>query len=95
MAGIRKVYSPELKKKVVIEAIKEIKTFSEITSEYKVKASQISKWKKHVLEHIPELFKSSQDSRLKEKDELIERLYGQIGKLNVEVEWLKKKLEIA
>ena len=88
---IRKRYSANFKAKVAIEALKEEKTAGQIASESGVHTVQISQWKKTARESILEGFKSPMGSK-KPKDEASrEDLYAQIGKLKVELDWLKKK----
>lgn len=53
----RKIHSPEFKAKVALEAIKEMKTASELTSQYHVHPTQISTWKKQALENLVESFR--------------------------------------
>ena len=87
----RKIYPKELRARVALEALKETKTIAELSSEYEVHSNMISKWKKHLQENIANVFvrKNEQDPSDKE---LIENLYKQIGKSQVEIDWLKKKL---
>jgi len=92
MRGIRKQFSKEFKAKVAIEAMKGLKTTAEISSEFKVHASQIGQWKKELQESLPGIFAGKRDPEEKQKNELIDELYKQIGQLQVENDWLKKKL---
>jgi transposase len=92
MSGIRKSYSPELKARVVLEALKEEKTMAELGSMFKVSPRQILDWKKIVKENLRCLFQNTTHKVIKEKEELIDRLYKQVGQLQVEYEWLKKKI---
>ena len=87
----RKRYTKEFKAKVALEAVKGQKTANEITSEYEVHVSQVNSWKKQLLEAAPEVFGRGRDREAAERDAERDRLYQQIGKLQVEVEWLKKK----
>ncbi len=88
----RKQYGNEFKAKVVLEVIKGQKTLAEISSHYRVHPSQIMKWKKKVIEALPELFKNGNGKRASTDDDaLIAELYQQIGRLKVELDWLKKK----
>lgn len=87
----RKRYSKEFKAKVALEAVKAQKTISEIASEYGVHTSQINKWKKHLIQSLPEVFSQNTDKQAIEYETERDRLYRQIGKLQVEVDWLKKK----
>ena len=87
----RRNHSAEFKARVVLEALKGIKSMSELASEYEVHPNQISTWKKQVLAELPGIFS---DRRKRESDggeELKARLYEQIGQLQVELNWLKKK----
>ena len=88
----RKTYSPELKAKIAVEAIRELRTVSELAAAYDVHPSVIKRWKRQVLEQMPSLF-SSRKQRVQEKqqEELTATLYQQIGQLKVELDWLKKK----
>jgi len=95
MSNIRKKYSAEEKAKIALEALKGEMTQSQITSKYSVHTTQIANWKRQLKDGIVEIFK---DKRHKEsrsdQDELIEELYKKIGKLEVELDWLKKKSDL-
>lgn len=91
MGNIRKKYPPSFKAKVALEAIREEKTSAELASQYEVHPSQIRKWKRIAMSGIIELFTENRQKRDKEKNLLIEELYREIGKLKVELDWLKKK----
>ena len=87
----RKVYPKELRARVALEAIKENKTVAQISSEYEVHSNMVSKWKKHLQDNIADIF-----TRKNEKDpdaeQQIDNLYKEIGRIQVENGWLKKKL---
>jgi transposase-like protein len=87
----RKVYPKELRARVALEAIKENKTIAEISSEYEVHSNMISKWKKHLQDNIADIFirKNEKDPNTQEQ---IDNLYKEIGRIQVENGWLKKKL---
>ena len=88
----RKVYQSEFKAKVALEAVKGRKTMNEIAKEYQIHPNQISKWKKQFLESLPGIFDNSRAGRSGGADEeLTDQLYQQIGRLKVELDWLKKK----
>jgi transposase len=94
MSVQRKRYSAELKARVALEAIKCQKTTNEIAAEYGVHPSQISQWKKQVLDELPHLFSRQEKNRERteaEAETTIANLYQQIGQLKVEVDYLKKK----
>jgi len=65
---------------------------AELSSEFSVHVSQITKWKKELADGIPGIFTGKGDPEEKSKDKLIEDLYKRIGQIEVENNWLKKKL---
>ena len=89
----KKSYSPAFKTRVVKEMLKQEKTVSQISSEYKIHPTQAHEWRKKGILQMQEGFKNplKKDSRAKEQEELIADLYSKIGQLTVELEWLKKK----
>ena len=89
----RKHYDSAFKGKIALELVKRLRTVNEIASDYEVHPTMIMKWKKQLLEGIPEIFSNRQSQGKKEKqsEELISRLYQKIGQLEVELEWIKKK----
>ena len=87
----RKKYPKEIKARVALEAIKEEKTIAQISSEYEVHSNMVVKWKKQLKDNITEIF-VRKNERDPSHEELIDKLYKQIGKTQVENDWLKKKL---
>jgi putative transposase len=90
----RKTHDSTFKAKVALEAVKGEKTIAQISSEYGVHPNQISKWKKKLLQELPELFSEKRRSQDINKEELEAELYRQIGQLKVELEWVKKKSQL-
>jgi putative transposase len=86
----RKKHAPAFKAKVALEAAKGEHTMAELSSQYGVHPNQIAKWKRHLLDELPELF-IKKGSKNKESQELQNALYQEIGQLKVELDWLKKK----
>ena len=91
----RRKFTAEFKAKVAIEAIKERHTIEEIARKYELHPNQVSTWKKEFLAKAAVVFSSDEDLSNTKKDQaiLLDKLYTQIGKQNVEIDWLKKKLE--
>ena len=87
----RKQYSAAFKAKVALEAIRGLRTTNEIAAEFGVHTTQIGHWKRQILESLPEIFANSRGRSRDEDAALRDRLYQQIGQLQVELEWLKKK----
>ncbi len=87
----RRNHSAEFKARVALEAVKGIKSMSELAAAYEVHPNQISKWKKQVLAELPGIFSDRRKREADGEEALRARLYQQIGQLQVELEWLKKK----
>ena len=94
MARSRRKLSAEFKAKVALEAIRGVGSENELASRHGVHPSQIQKWKKQAIGNLPELFKDGRSRDGKADEKLKSRLYEQIGKLQVELEWLKKNGEV-
>ena len=89
--GRRKRYSAEFKAKIALEALRGERTLSELASSYEVHPNQITQWKKHLLDAAPELFSKNTTRDRRSEEALKDHLYQEIGKLKVELEFLKKK----
>jgi putative transposase len=89
-----KKHSAKQKAKIALEAVKENKTLSQLSSEYGVTSSQISTWKQQLVQGAEEFFTHSpkQQQQALEQQNKEALLYQQIGQLQMELEWLKKKL---
>ena len=82
-----------MKSRIVLEIFRENLTISQISSKYGVHQSVLNKWRNVALEGLPGLFA---DPRKKspadiQKENIIEDLYRQVGRLSLQLEWLKKK----
>jgi len=85
----RKKFSAEFKAKVAIEALKEQKTIAELALAYDIHPTQIQTWKKHFLENSSRVF-AEKPTGEKQNQANEALLYEQIGKLQMQNEWLKK-----
>lgn len=95
MARKRRKFSPSFKAKVALEAIKGHRTISELAAKHKLHVTQINLWKKQLLDGADLVFedggvKSSSATNSNEPQSA--ELYEQIGRLKVQLEWLKKKV---
>ena len=90
----KKSYTAAEKAKIALEAAKGQSTINEITQRFDVHSTQILRWKKQLLERLPELFSDTQKRKDAEQQNLVEQLYQQIGQLSVERDFLKKKSEL-
>jgi transposase-like protein len=91
----RKVYSPEFKAKLGLEAVRGIKTINEIGQDYGVHPVQVSQWKREIQEQASTLFEGKRGPKPVAHHQEPERLYSEIGKLKMELDWLKKKSGIS
>jgi len=91
MAKKRRRFTAEFKTRVARAALREDKTLAELASQFGVHANQITLWKKQVLDSMPDVFGRRKAAEAKDTEAHESRLYEQVGKLQVELEWMKKK----
>ncbi len=91
MAKTRQRRSAQFKFQVALEALKEQKTLSQLASEYEVHPTQITQWKKQLLDGASSLFGQQHVHEQHEQSTREAELFEQIGRLKMELEWLKKK----
>ncbi len=92
MTKKRRRHSPEFKFRVALEAVKGMKSIAQIAQEQQVHPSLVRAWKKQLQEDGPELFRKEHRRAEKEQQQKKEEaLYEQIGRLQMELAWLKKK----
>ena len=92
MTKKRRRHNPEFKFRVAMEAAKGQKTLSEIAQEYSIHPSQISSWKGQLFDEGPDVFRRGIDQEQRAQAQREQELYEQIGRLKMELEWLKKKV---
>ena len=90
---MKKVFTPQQKAAVALAAMKGDKTISQIASAYEVHPTQVQQWKKAVQENISGIFADKRRKEGKSERELIDELYRVIGQRDIELGWLKKKLQ--
>jgi putative transposase len=91
----RRTHSPEFKAWVAMEAISGRKTIQEIAADHAVHPMQVSQWKRQLLDGARELFTRGKKTKDKEEGQAKEaELFQQIGRLQMELEWLKKKSQL-
>lgn len=88
----RKQYSADLKARVAVAAIKGDKTINELASHFEVHPNMITKWKTQALSELPRIFSQPGKRGDAGAESVQAGLYEQIGRLKVELEWLKKKM---
>jgi transposase-like protein len=87
----RKSFTSQHKAKVALEAIRGMKTVNEIAQEYSVHPSQVGQWKKELLAQASGIFDTKRGPKAEDPSASSERLYSEIGRLKMELDWLKKK----
>ncbi len=91
MGSMRRSSSAGFKRKVALAALRGDRTRAEVAGALQVHPHQVMMWKKQVIEVLPEVFSQKRGRHGAERQALLEERYGQIGRLKMELEWLKKK----
>lgn len=92
MTRKRKTHSPTFKAQVALAAVKGDKTMAELTGMHGVHPTLIHAWKKQLIGGAEDVFQTGVRTSDHEHEELQAKLYEQIGRLQAELEWLKKKV---
>lgn len=91
MTRTRKTHTADFKAKIALEAIRQQKTLNEITSEYGVHSTQITRWKKQALDALSAAFSCQREQNSEDRQLEIDELHRQLGQAISERDWLKKK----
>jgi transposase len=91
MGRKRRRFTQDFKARVALAAARGDKTAAELASQFGVHANQVSTWKRRLLEGAAELFAEGGNGSSEESSAKEQELYEQIGRLKMEIEWLKKK----
>ncbi|WP_347990063.1 transposase [Methylomonas sp. AM2-LC] len=86
----RKNFTGDFKAKVALEAIRGVKTVNEIGQEFGVHPTQVGLWKKELQDQAPSMFDAKRVPKPVDPSSSSERLYSEIGRLKMELDWLKK-----
>ena len=95
MGRKRRVFTDKFNAKVAIVAVKGMKTLAELATQYQVHPNQISDWKKRLLLNAAQLFSGNQKGRAHSQEELTAPIDEEIGRLKMDLKWLKKSSEPA
>ena len=87
----RRKHSAEFKARVALEAIKSIKTLSEIARDFEIHPVMVGKWKTDMLDCLPELFEGGTSGKNKDAEKDKEQFHRKLGQLTMEVDFLEKK----
>lgn len=92
MSRKRRLFDGAFKAKVALDAIRGLKTVSELAAVHKVHPTQITLWKKQLLEGAATVFESGAVKKAAIDEPSSAELYEQIGRLKIELDWVKKKV---
>ena len=92
MGAKRRRIEAGVKAKVALAAVRGDRTTSELVSQFGAHSTQIGQWKRRLLDGATELFSDDRRREIQNQDALVAELYEQIGRLQMEAAWLKKKL---
>lgn len=92
MSGKRRQHGADLKARVALAALKGDKTINEIAAQYEVHPAMVTKWKQRALVELPRVFSERPTQGAAAAEARETSLYEQIGRLKVELDWLKKKV---
>lgn len=94
MSKKRSYFTASKKSKIAVVAVEGKLTQAQITSEYGVHATQIKAWKLTALKAIDDVFSGAHEKTQKAQDQLVDDLYQEIGRLQAQLSWLKKSMNV-
>ena len=90
--GKRRAIPAEMKAKVALAAVRGERTINQIAGDFEVHPTQVSQWKRQLEAQVKELFRDRRGRGGGDAERRVEQLYEQIGRLQFELNWLKKKV---
>jgi len=91
MMGKRKTHSAAFKAQVALAALRQDRTVNELASQHGIHPTLIHAWKKQLLASAEDLFSQGSKPAAQDHETLQAQLYEQIGRLKMELDWVKKK----
>ncbi len=91
MKNKRRTHKPEFKAKVALAAIQGELTMAEMVKKFEVQPTQITQWKKQLLEGAGNIF-GRHTKRDEASQETIQELHAKIGQLTMENDFLERGL---
>lgn len=93
MSTPRRQFTAAFKAQIALEALKEIKTVSQIAAEHQLHPNLVSRWRQDLQTQMPSVFerKDTQEQLLQAQEQKMATLYEQIGRLSTQLSWVKKK----
>lgn len=90
---MKKVFTPHQKAEVALTALKGEKTTAQIASIYEVHPTQVGLWKKTAQQGLVSIFTDKRKKENMDQERIIDELYKTVGQRDMELAWLKKKLQ--
>jgi transposase len=91
MSRKRRQHGRDFKAQVALAAVREDQTVQQLAKRFTIHPSQIQEWKRRLVDGAKELFQTAQEKKAEGEEPDVAELYEQIGRLKMELEWLKKK----
>ena len=91
MKKTKRKFTSDFKLKVILDALTERDTLTVLSQKYNLHPNQISLWKQDFLEKSKQILESKREDSAKEKQD-VDALFAKIGQLQMELDFLKKKL---
>jgi transposase-like protein len=91
MTTTRRQYSAKFKARVALEALRGERTLNQLASQFHVHPVQIGHWRKTAMEQLGDVFADGRQRKARDGEVEKEALFEEIGRLKVELDWLKKK----
>jgi transposase len=88
----RRVFGGAFRAKVALAAVKGDKSLGQLASQFEVHPTQVSAWRKQLIDRAADLFEDQRLRKRNDDEATAEELYEQIGRLKMEVDWLKKEI---
>jgi transposase len=87
----RRVFDAAYRAKVALAAAKGDQSLSQLSARFGVHPTQIANWRKELLDRAAEIFADRRGAASVQPEVDPQPLYAEIGRLRMELDWLKKK----
>ena len=93
MSTQRRQFTSAFKAQIALEALKEVKTITQIAADHQLHPNLVTRWRQDLLTQMPSVFerKDTQAELLQAQEHKMATLYEQIGRLSTQLAWVKKK----
>lgn len=92
MKKTKRKFTSDFKLKVILEALTERETLAVLSQKYDLHPNQISLWKQDFLDKAKQVLEAKKERKSAKEEQKLDVLYAKIGQLQMEIDFLKKKL---